>query len=220
MIFMYMHYLIYKVTNKVNNKIYVGKHKTNDKNDSYLGSGAIIKRAIKKYGKDAFQREILYECENEDAMNLREAEIVDEEFIARQDTYNIKLGGNGGWDFINKNFLFNGANHRAAAQENIKKAQKGYKIWFKNLSPDERGEYIAKTMLGIRLSQETHGGTFKGKSHSDSTKEKMRASKIGRVDGKNNPAYGTMWITNGIDNKKIKRDIVIPIGWEKGRIIK
>jgi group I intron endonuclease len=217
---MYMHYLIYKVTNKVNNKIYVGKHKTNDKNDSYLGSGAIIKRAVTKYGKDAFQKEILYECENEDAMNRREAEIVDEEFIARQDTYNIKLGGNGGWDFINKNALFNGVKHRAAARENIKKASKGYKIWFKSLSTDEREEYMVKRMLGIRLFQETHGGTFKGKSHSDLTKEKMRKARLGKVSGKDNPSYGTMWITNGVDNKKIHRDTTIAVGWKKGRIIK
>ena len=45
-----MYYLIYKITNNVNNKIYVGKHKTENKNDGYMGSGTILNRAIEKYG--------------------------------------------------------------------------------------------------------------------------------------------------------------------------
>lgn len=38
--------------------------------------------------------------------------------------------------------------------------------------------------------------------------------------GEHNSQYGTMWITNGIQNKKIKKDQVIPQGWRKGRIQK
>src|SRR5574344_1152863 len=95
------YYLIYQITNLVNNKIYIGKHMTDDLNDGYMGSGSLIKRAENKYGLDKFEKEILFECSSEEEMNKKEAEIVNEEFIARLDTYNITLGGNGGWNYIN-----------------------------------------------------------------------------------------------------------------------
>ena len=44
------YFLIYKTTNIINNMEYIGKRVTEDINDSYLGSGKHLKRAIKKYG--------------------------------------------------------------------------------------------------------------------------------------------------------------------------
>ena len=81
--------------------IYIGKHVTENKDDGYMGSGLRIRRAIAKYGLENFEKSILFECKSKQEMNKKEAEIVNEEFIARDDVYNIKLGGEGGWDYSN-----------------------------------------------------------------------------------------------------------------------
>lgn len=89
-----MFHLVYKITNKVNHKFYVGYHKTSHINDSYMGSGKLILRAIKKHGIDNFSKEILLVSDSKEAAEELEAFIVDDEFILRDDTYNLVTGGN------------------------------------------------------------------------------------------------------------------------------
>lgn len=87
--------IIYKTTNLLNGKIYVGFHKT-DKEDGYLGSGKAILKAIKKYGKENFKRETL-EIVNENNWEEREKFWISE--LKAQDKsigYNICEGGNKG----------------------------------------------------------------------------------------------------------------------------
>jgi hypothetical protein len=89
------YYTIYKTTNLINNKIYIGLHTTDDINDGYLGSGVFLKKAIKKYGHQNFKKEILHVFDNKKDMINKEKEIVNEEFILRKDTYNMSKGGYG-----------------------------------------------------------------------------------------------------------------------------
>ena len=90
----YFH-LVYQITNLVNGKIYIGKHSTKDPYDNYFGSGKRIELAIKKYGIENFTKEILYCFTDEKEAYLKEEELVTQEFIDRNDTYNIVLGGKG-----------------------------------------------------------------------------------------------------------------------------
>lgn len=90
------HYLIYKITNLVNGKMYIGKHKTDNIDDGYIGSGKILKYAIKKYGIECFHKDYLMFCEDEEEMNYMERVFVDETWVSRSDTYNLKIGGEGG----------------------------------------------------------------------------------------------------------------------------
>ena len=103
-------YIVYKTTCLINNKIYIGVHKTENPDifDGYLGRGFIIgdnkylknpiaplHYAIRKYGYENFNRETLFIYEDEDSAYTKEAEIVDFDFIQRDDTYNVALGGKG-----------------------------------------------------------------------------------------------------------------------------
>lgn len=90
-----MKHIIYKITNLVNNKIYVGAHSTEDINDSYMGSGIAVKKAQKKYGMNNFVKEILHVFDTREEMYEKEREIVNLEFINRPDTYNAGIGGKG-----------------------------------------------------------------------------------------------------------------------------
>ena len=76
-------------------EFYYGVHKGGD--NSYLGSGKILKDYIKKYGRDSFIRDTIYE--GDDAYEL-EKMIVDEQMLSNPDCLNYKLGGEGGWDHI------------------------------------------------------------------------------------------------------------------------
>lgn len=91
-----MIYYLYEIKNTINGNIYIGAHESEHYNDAYMGSGNIIKKAIRKYGKENFTKTILEYFSSKDEMYKREKEIVNQDFIDRHDTYNISLGGLGG----------------------------------------------------------------------------------------------------------------------------
>jgi hypothetical protein len=86
-------FIVYQITNKINKMIYIGVHVTKNTNDSYMGSGRNIKKAIKEFGLENFEKIVLYQFDNKEEMLEKEKELVNREFIARQDTYNIIVGG-------------------------------------------------------------------------------------------------------------------------------
>lgn len=101
-------YIVYQTINLVNNKIYIGVHKTDiNKFDGYIGNGVNInwpssymnpkypfQYAVKKYGTANFRRTTLYMFEDEESAYIKERELVNYEFVNREDTYNCILGGN------------------------------------------------------------------------------------------------------------------------------
>jgi group I intron endonuclease len=86
--------VIYKITNSINNKLYVGKDLYN--NPNYLGSGKILKLAFKKYGKENFKKKIIENCNDIDHMNIQEKFWIKELNTFSPNGYNINVGGNGG----------------------------------------------------------------------------------------------------------------------------
>jgi len=110
----FKYHFLYETINLVNNKIYIGVHSTNNLNDNYLGSGKILKKAIKKYGEKQFRRKILKLFLTEKEAYKEEEKIVNEKFILRTDVYNITLGGQGGYN----NISINGKNNISKARKN------------------------------------------------------------------------------------------------------
>jgi hypothetical protein len=86
--------VIYKTTNLINGKIYIGQDKRN--NPKYLGSGVLLRKSIEKNGKENFKKEILEECSSQEELNEREIYWIDK-LNARHRTigYNLASGGDG-----------------------------------------------------------------------------------------------------------------------------
>jgi len=95
---------VYITTNIVNGKQYIGCHKSNSFDESYKGSGKLLKQAIEKYGWDNFECHILESinniptvCDSEDQLYLSEKYYIDYyNCINENNWYNLKEGGSGG----------------------------------------------------------------------------------------------------------------------------
>lgn len=157
-----MYHIIYKTTNLINDKIYIGYHLTDDLNDSYLGSGRNLKKAIEKYGKDNFKRNILYVFPTKEEALLKEAEIVNEDFLKRDDVYNLKEGGEGGWNYINKM---------------IKEDPEFKENFYKNHSKIIKDLFESGKLKGWKKHD-----TFKGKKHSNLSKKRISENNGNKLD--------------------------------------
>lgn len=97
---------IYVTTNWVNGKRYVGQRKFKNKWQKYLGSGTILKRAIKKYGKESFSVSIIDIAYSKEELNNKEKQWIFElNACSAEDYYNMTYGGDGGNTICNYNEL-------------------------------------------------------------------------------------------------------------------
>lgn len=212
-----MYYTIYRITNLINGKFYLGKHQTKNLDDGYFGSGKILKRAINKYGIENFYKEILFVYDSEAKMNLAEKILVVPDKII---SYNLCSGGQGGFGYINKlNIRPNYFNF----EENRLKHSKTTLNYLKNnpLEVITRTERLRKysNEASIKIKEKYPQGIFKDRKHKDSTKILM-SEKAKIRTGEKNSQFGTIWITNGKENKKIKAlelDNWYKKGFYKGR---
>jgi len=142
-----MFYTVYKTTNLINGKFYIGTHKTKDPNDSYLGSGKLLGLAIEKYGRDSFRKDVLFVFDNPADMFAKEAELVTEEFLSENNTYNLKVGGSGGFDWINANDLTRDKKHQSNAGKSSWKVCHEKKV---GLWSDSTREKILKSREALK----------------------------------------------------------------------
>ena len=91
-------YYIYRITNLINGKTYIGQHKYKKLNDNYIGSGIHLKAAQKKYGIENFKKEILvFNVQKREYIDLLEKTFIasEREKVGAENCYNITNGGEG-----------------------------------------------------------------------------------------------------------------------------
>ena len=223
-----MYYFIYKTINKLNQKYYYGAHSTDNINDEYLGSGVALKRAIKKYGKDNFYREIIEFCEEEEEMYLKEEIIVKEHYL-KENCYNMNVGGKGGWNYVNSNGINSGDNNimrksldvRNKVSESQKKLKSGNekyaKIAKENLKKaieantgkkrPQHSEFMKEWSTSYWKRNKEYirdclSSTFKITSPEE---EETITNRLKDWCKKNNLPYSTLWISSSKNGKIITK---------------
>lgn len=138
-------------------------------------------------------------------------------------SYNLKPGGEGGWDYVNETITDEQKKKRSISgmirTEQILKEKYGPN-WRSKI-----GSIAGKKSVKIQRINNTglfnpeirEMGRIRANSIESREKRKRTCIQIKHQQGVNNSQYGTMWITDGMANRKIKKDDVIPEGWRKGR---
>ena len=196
---------IYRITNLLNGKTYVGQHKVKKgrtiTSDTYWGSGKIITESIKKYGKKNFKKEILVSGDfTKEEINRFEICAIFFERLNHHSEYNISDGGES--PFSNSEFA-----RKAASKTDYSKVSETLKEYYSNLSKEEKDKISQKrkeTCLKRNVSFKTKGTTG------------MHFKKTpGSAQGSKNSQFGTHWYTNGEVNVKAKE---CPEGFKPGRV--
>ena len=135
----YLYFYIYVITNLINKKQYIGQHASNDENDDYNGSGKLIERAIKKYGKENFKKEIIQYCDYEIELNNLEIYWIKKLNTKVSNGYNLTDGGEGGIRMIMS----------LESRKKISDRAKGRPTWNKGL----KNIYSPESLLKMSNSQ-------------------------------------------------------------------
>lgn len=214
-----MYYTVYMITNLINDHKYIGIHRTKDPYDKYVGSGKLIKQAIKKHGRENFIKEVLFVFDNEDDMCNKEAELVNEEWVKSPTTYNAKTGGIGGFSHINDG----GPEHIARAKRGGTALAKKYieSEYYKKIQDKTSDEYKKMYERLVSQSKNVIGSAVQAKKLDvvkNPEKYKQIYKKLSDNMKKNNHMKGKRWYVP-VDSNDINRDRrpfhakEVPDGW-------
>jgi group I intron endonuclease len=195
--------VVYKTTNLVTGKFYVGLDTKND--PQYLGSGSVLKKAIRKYGQSNFKKEILEVCETLQELREREKFWI-QQLSSQTAGYNVADGGLGGDTFTNnpnkeeirKKFRkpHSLETRQKISDNNWQKKNSGEKNpnFGKKQTPEtkekrkqtflEKGEFPNSGKRHTSKANESNREKHLGKKASTETKNKMRLAKIGKPQTK------------------------------------
>ena len=213
------YHFIYRTTNQINNKFYVGMHSTDNLEDGYIGSGKILGYSIKKHGLENHKFEILEFLSSREELKKREAEVVNGELLANPLCMNLKFGGEGGWDYLNKSKknLYGNNGKDGFGKQNL---LLGDSLRDHLESTGKSGEYQSKMSETMKAKRSENPNLWKSFPLSDGHKAKIGAANSKLQQGSRNSQFGTCWICNGSEAKKIKKgelQLWLNRGWVQGR---
>jgi len=145
--------IIYVTKNLINGKKYIGKDSNN--NPNYLGSGTLLKKAIKEYGRENFKKEILEECKNQqDLIKQEEYWLKYYDAANNENFYNLtnKPFGNSGLSNTTKEKISKakkGTKLSKEIKQKMSNSRKGHKMY-----TNEWKEKISEAKKGIKLTEE------------------------------------------------------------------
>lgn len=242
-----MYGYIYKFTNNINNKVYIGKHKYNlpKLDENYLASGILINRAFDKYGLDNFTQELICICDSLEELNEKEKFYIKEYDCMKPKGYNLTKGGDGisepTPEIIEKNRQWHLG--RKQSEETLKRKSESLKKvvhtpeWIAKISKANKGQIIPEHQR--KLSSLRHKNTH---WYNDGTNEYMLFEDDvteGLIKGRLKNPFGnqtgkakskqaclnigkakanTVWYNNGEKEIMLKQNDDIPIGYVKGRL--
>lgn len=222
-------HFVYKTENMINGKIYIGVHSSNNPNDNYLGSGKLITKAIRKYGRNNFRRRILEFFSTREEAFAKEAEIVTKEFCLCEDNYNIDTGGRGNnKTFLTpeelKNKISNTLKGRKIPRDIVEKVRQNTlgRIGINNGTINQR---VKKEVLQEYLDRGWVEGTLY-KMRDDLKAKISKANKGVKKSDEFRENVGkrkrkSTMINNGIENKMVKGELLeqyLSEGWVRGII--
>ena len=162
------HNYFYRTTNQINWHYYFGIHSTDDLEDGYIGTGTLLKRAIKKYGKQNFVKIIIADYSTRKEASDHEKLAVTMVQVECDECYNLKTGG------LNEATF----KHTPEARKKISDAQIGKPSGRKGFKHSEETKLKMKQWwIDNPMSmkdREKVSKTFKGRIHSEESKEKMK----------------------------------------------
>lgn len=143
---------VYITTNSVNGKQYIGQRTYQSPRwQEYLGSGKALRRAITRYGKENFVRDILFEAFTKEGLDDAEKRIIDQfDAVASRNFYNLVPGGHG------CSMGFSGKKHSQETREKMRKAATGHPVSHKtrNAVAETGRKNIHAALAAYRLKYE------------------------------------------------------------------
>lgn len=189
----HIHY-VYKTTNLINGRYYIGKRSAYFLEDGYMGSGKRLRYEIDKYGRENFKKEILEFFDTSELALEREKQIVNEEILKDPLCLNLQIGGNGGGGY---------------------RSEEHKKLWLNSQRENGRkgGKATAKTrnfgrFIQDKINADPEYAKRYHKPRSSESKHKMHLAQENRT-----------WIRKDGEEKKkhVKNDVLksyLDDGWE------
>jgi len=193
---MLTYFTIYKVSNLLNGKFYIGQHQTTDLQDTYLGSGTSVVRAIKKYGRLNFSKEVLFVFDNFDEMNNKEIEMVTEGLIKHPLCYNQVIGGQGDNSKSLKEYVRTPAHCAALSKAKLGRTQDPLVVERRAKTCKANRAKMSQEERNARFGQCGEANGFYNKQHTADSKQKIRDTIGDSRKGKYNANARSITIDN------------------------